>query len=70
MIKLKKLIKENYWNERKFGEPLPTLRLEQDRQRHFGGGENIKILIIRQNTLISVVSRKVGKVTRISKGCR
>ena len=44
MIKLKKLLKENYWNERKFGEPLPTLRLEQDEPEHFGGGENIKIL--------------------------
>ena len=43
MIKLKKLLKENYWNERKFGEPLPTLRLEQDEPEHFGGGENIKI---------------------------
>ena len=44
MIKLKKLLKENYWNERKFGEPLPTLRLEQEEPEHFGGGENIKIL--------------------------
>ena len=43
MIKLKKLLKENYWNERKFGEPLPTLRLEQDEPDHFGGGENINI---------------------------
>ncbi len=43
MIKLKKLLKENYWNERKFGEPLPTLRLEKDEPEHFGGGENIKI---------------------------
>ena len=24
-MKLKKLLKENVWNERKFGEPLPTL---------------------------------------------
>ena len=24
-MKLKKLLKENLWNERKFGEPLPTL---------------------------------------------
>ena len=30
--------------DRKFGEPLPTLRLEQDEPDHFGGGENIKIL--------------------------
>ena len=43
MIKLKKLLKENYWDERKFGEPLPTLRLEQDEPDHFGGGENIDI---------------------------
>ena len=43
MIKLKKLLKENYWNERKFGEPLPTLRLEQDEPEHFGGGKNIDI---------------------------
>ena len=35
---------ENYWNNRKFGEPLPTLRLEQEEPEHFGGGENIKIL--------------------------
>ena len=35
---------ENYWTGRKFGEPLPTLRLEQDEPEHFGGGENIKIL--------------------------
>ena len=44
MIRLKKLIKEsNVW-DRKFGEPLPTLRLEQDEPDHFGGGENINIL--------------------------
>ena len=35
---------EHYCNERKFGEPLPKLRLEQDEPDHFGGGENIKIL--------------------------
>ena len=35
---------ENYWTGRKFGEPLPTLRLEQEEPEHFGGGENIKIL--------------------------
>ena len=35
---------ENYWNERKFGEPLPKLRIEQDEPEHFGGGENIDIL--------------------------
>ena len=34
---------ENYWTGRKFGEPLPTLRLEQEEPDHFGGGENIKI---------------------------
>ena len=44
MIRLKKLIKEsNVW-DRKFGAPLPTLRLEQDEPDHFGGGENINIL--------------------------
>ena len=35
---------EHYWNERKFGEPLPKLRLEKDEPDHFGGGENIDIL--------------------------
>ena len=44
MIKLKKIMNENYWNERKFGEPLPKLRIEQDEPEHFGGGENINIL--------------------------
>ncbi len=44
MIKLKKLMSEAYVWDRKFGEPLPTLRLEQDEPEHFGGGENIKIL--------------------------
>ena len=43
MIKLKKIMNEHYWNERKFGEPLPKLRLEQDEPDHFGGGENINI---------------------------
>ena len=44
MIKLKKLLNEsNVW-DRKFGEPLPTLKLEQDEPDHFGGGENIDIL--------------------------
>ena len=43
MIKLKKLLNEsNVW-DRKFGEPLPTLKLEQDEPDHFGGGENIDI---------------------------
>ena len=44
MIKLKNILNEHYWNERKFGEPLPKLRLEQDEPEHFGGGENIDIL--------------------------
>ena len=45
MIKLKKLLQEKkYAWDRKFGEPLPTLRLEQEEPEHFGGGENIKIL--------------------------
>ena len=26
MIKLKKLIKESLWGDRKFGEPLPTVK--------------------------------------------
>ena len=43
MIKLKKILSESAW-DRKFGEPLPTLRLEQDEPEHFGGGENIDIL--------------------------
>ena len=44
MIKLKKLLQEKkYVWDRKFGEPLPTLRLEQEEPDHFGGGENIKI---------------------------
>ena len=43
MIKLKNIMNENYWSNRKFGEPLPTLRLEQEEPDHFGGGENIKI---------------------------
>ena len=34
---------EHYWNERKFGEPLPKLRIEQDEPEHFGCCENIKI---------------------------
>ena len=44
MIKLKNIMNENYWTGRKFGEKLPTLRLEQEEPDHFGGGENIKIL--------------------------
>ena len=44
MIKLKEIIKEGkYWENRKFGESLPTLKLEQDEPDHFGGGENIDI---------------------------
>ena len=43
MIRLKKLLTEaNVW-DRKFGESLPTLKLEQDEPDHFGGGENIDI---------------------------
>jgi hypothetical protein len=43
MIRLKKLLTEgNVW-DRKFGESLPTLKLEQDEPEHFGGGENIDI---------------------------
>ena len=44
MIKLKEIIKEGkYWENRKFGESLTTLKLEQDEPDHFGGGENIDI---------------------------
>jgi len=43
MIKLKKLLNENNVWDRKFGEPLPTLRLEQEDPEHFGGGRNIDI---------------------------
>ena len=43
MIRLKKLLTEgNVW-DRKFGESLPTLKLEQDEPEHFGGGKNIDI---------------------------
>ena len=42
MIKLK-ILSETKW-DRKFGEPLPVLTLEQDEPDHFGGGENIDIL--------------------------
>lgn len=43
MIKLKNILSETAW-DRKFGEPLPVLTLEQDEPDHFGGGENIDIL--------------------------
>ena len=43
MIKLKKILSDTKW-DRKFGEPLPVLTLEQDEPDHFGGGENIDIL--------------------------
>ena len=43
MIKLKNILSETKW-DRKFGEPLPVLTLEQDEPDHFGGGENIDIL--------------------------
>ena len=43
MIKFKKILSETKW-DRKFGEPLPVLTLEQDEPDHFGGGENIDIL--------------------------
>ena len=44
MIKLKEIIKEGkFWENRKFGESLPTLKFEQDEPDHFGGGENIDI---------------------------
>ena len=29
MIKLKNILNEHYWNERKFGEPLPKLRINE-----------------------------------------
>jgi len=44
MIKLKKILNESNAWDRKFGEPLPTLKLEQEEPEHFGGGENIDIL--------------------------
>ena len=43
MIKLKQILSETAW-DRKFGEPLPVLTLEQEEPDHFGGGENIDIL--------------------------
>ena len=46
MIKLKKLIKENkYWENRKFGESLPRLQLEQENEipPHFGSGKEITV---------------------------
>ena len=43
MIKLKNILSETAW-DRKFGEPLPVLTLEQEEPDHFGGGENIDIL--------------------------
>ena len=42
MIKLRKLVNESTW-DRKFGEPLPVLKLEQEEPEHFGGGKNIDI---------------------------
>ena len=29
MIKLKNILNEHYWNERKFGEPLPKLQINE-----------------------------------------
>ena len=43
MIKLKNILNEHYWNERKFGEPLPKLRLEQEEPEHFGSGREITV---------------------------
>tara|TARA_Y100001937_G_C7043616_1_gene295802 strand:- start:96 stop:572 length:477 start_codon:yes stop_codon:yes gene_type:complete len=43
MIKLKNLLHEKYVFDRKFGEPLPVLTLEQSEPEHFGSGENIKV---------------------------
>ena len=43
MIKLKDMLNEsNVW-DRKFGEALPTLKLEQDEPDHFGSGKNIDV---------------------------
>ena len=49
MIKLKNILSETAW-DRKFGEPLPVLTLEQDEPDHFGGGENIDILGFKHKT--------------------
>ena len=52
-MKLKKLLNENLWNERKFGEPLPTLadttrayKLKQEdlreKKNHTAGDKDVK----------------------------
>ena len=52
-MKLKKLINENLWNERKFGEPLPTL---EDTTKRF----KMKQEDLNENDL-SKVSSILGK---------
>ena len=52
-MKLKKLINENLWNERKFGEPLPTL---EDTTRAY----KLKQEDLNENDL-SKVSNILGK---------
>ena len=52
-MKLKKLLNENLWNERKFGEPLPTL---EDTTKRF----KIKQENLNENDL-NKVSKMLGK---------
>ena len=53
-MKLKKLLNENLWNERKFGEPLPTL---EDTTKRF----KIKQEDLNENKDLLKVATTLGK---------
>ena len=56
-MKLKKLLNENLWNERKFGEPLPTL---EDTTNAYKLKEEEEVQENRKQDLFSV-SSNLGK---------
>ena len=56
-MKLKKLLNENLWNERKFGEPLPTL---EDTTKKFKLKNEQEVQENRKQDLFSV-SSNLGK---------
>ena len=55
MIKLKKLLKESIWGERKFGEPLPTMKdYKEAYNKNISKGEKFFHIPVEKANLIDI----------------
>jgi hypothetical protein len=69
-MKLKDLINENLWNERKFGEPLPTLKsvTEKHQKNVKEGPDDVRITKKELQMLIKIEGKFRERMLKIEQG--